>query len=134
MSPSDDGNFFARGSAYTLKEEGQLRLLSAFADQAESPTGQMPNQQEPFEALRRSAPGFAQSWAPSLILGVPERLLNGHSLGIERNDGRPDSEAPSRANRPTAKVLFRVGLFDEYVHAKPGASPELLPWPRRTNL
>jgi hypothetical protein len=70
MSPSDDGNFFARGSACTLKEKGQLRLLSAFADQAEKPTGQMPNQQEHFEALRGSAPGFAQSLTQPGILGI----------------------------------------------------------------
>jgi hypothetical protein len=32
---SDDRDFFARGSARALKQQGHLRLLSAFADQAE---------------------------------------------------------------------------------------------------
>ncbi|MDR3298953.1 MAG: hypothetical protein LBU43_02855, partial [Candidatus Accumulibacter sp.] len=77
-SQSDDGNFFARGSTGTLKEKRQLFLLSAFADQAEEPISQMPNQQKHFEALRGLTPGVAQSLTQAWILGVPERLFDGH--------------------------------------------------------
>jgi hypothetical protein len=57
----DDGDFLAPGSTGALEQKGQLFLLAAFADQAQQPTSQMADHQEPLEARRGSAPGFAQA-------------------------------------------------------------------------